>query len=166
MTARCCETRSRLLQRRRSRLTGNSTLALVLQCTGLASRWLWSQSMDLLAPCCRPLHCKISKARSPFAVKTSLRDVTLGYALFTGRPKLSNFSIFSGFLVWLKSTSCTARTRKLKVRVAGPRCFYNLDDISVWIASFFAFLCINLSAFVLSGTVIQAVFRFLNINFR
>lgn len=31
---------------------------------------------------------------------------------------------------------------------------------------FFAFLCINLNPFVLSSTVIQAVFRFLNINFR
>ena len=40
-----------------------------------------------------------------FAMKTSLSDVTLGYAPFTGRRKLSNLSTFSGFLVWLKSTT-------------------------------------------------------------
>lgn len=54
-----------------------------------------------------------------FAVKTSLSDVTPGYALFTGRRKLSNFSTFSGFLVWLKSTSCHGENKKVETSSCG-----------------------------------------------
>lgn len=54
-----------------------------------------------------------------FAVKTSLSDVILGYALFTRRRKLSNFSTFSGFLVWLKSTSCHGVNKKVETLSCG-----------------------------------------------
>lgn len=103
------------------------------------------------------------------AVKTPLSRVILGCPLLSGRSKLPIRSTFSGFRVWLKSSSCTAGTRKLKFQLAGLLTvifFIGQTGVSVWIASFFALLSINLNGFVFSSTVKQAVFRFSNINFR